>query len=232
MKASPPGLAPSTTSSAPEEFWAALDPALRFELAGMARRRSYARGQALFHRGQLPDRILILVSGRVKVTTATEEGREVVLAFRRPGALIGEQAALDRGARAATVYALEPVEVLSVQVDRFMAFLEQHPAVAVLLLKQLSRRLRESDAQRIEFSRFTTAQRIAARLLEFAEHFGPEALPVSHEELAGATGSSVESVDRGLHTMRSLGGVETGRREIRIVDANVLQRLLGAESEG
>src|SRR3954454_20595225 len=99
MEALPLGLAPPP-APAPDEFWDALGPGLRAELAAMARRRTYARGQALFHRGQLPDQVLVLASGRVKVTMTTEEGREVVLAFRRPGALIGEQAALDRGARA------------------------------------------------------------------------------------------------------------------------------------
>ena len=129
--------------------------------------------------------------------------------------------------------ALEPVEALCVPTDRFRAFLVAHPDVALLLLEMLSRRLRESDAKRIEFSSYATLQRVAARLLEFAERFGDEdseairiGLPLSQEELAGATGSSVESVGRALQTMRSLKCVETRRREIRILDIKALEDLL------
>jgi DNA-binding transcriptional regulator YhcF (GntR family) len=52
-------------------------------------------------------------------------------------------------------------------------------------------------------------------------------LPISQEELAGATGSSLESVERALQTMRSLKCVQTRRREIRVLDREALEALRG-----
>lgn len=192
--------------------------------------RTFARGQALFHEQQIADRVLVLRSGRVKVT-ATRRGREIVLAFRGPGDLLGDLAALDGEPRSATVYAVERVEVLAIGAPAFRAFLQSQPAVALALAQMLGRRLRDADAKRIEFSLYTTIERIAVRLVEFAQRYGLDdrsgsiALPLSQEELAGATGASLESVGRALQTMRSLGCIETRRREIRIIDRQALEAL-------
>ena len=198
----------------------------------MAAMRTFARGQALFHEGQLADRVLILRAGRVKVTATTSNGREVVLAFRGPGELLGDQAALDGLPRSATISAVEPVQALSLSAEAFRSFLAAHPSVALTLLGMLSRRLRDADAKRIEFSAFTTIERVAARLLELSERFGHEeggsiriGLPLSQEELAGATGASIESVGRALQTMRALKCIETRRREIRVLDREALEAL-------
>src|SRR6185369_16209679 len=98
--------------------------------------------------------------------------------------------------------------------------------------QMLSRRLREADAQRIEFSTFTTMGRVAARLLELSDRFGREengrihiSLPITQEELAGSTGSSLESVGRALQTMRSLKCIETRRRDIQVLNRQTLEAL-------
>jgi CRP-like cAMP-binding protein len=227
----PSALAPAVTTR--DDFWAAVGPDAAAELVAQGAWRTFARGQALFHRGQIPDRVLVLRRGRVKVTLSTSSGREVVLAFRGPGELVGELSAFGGGSRSATIHAVERVEALCVATDAFRAFVASHPGVALVLLELLAERLRYSDAKRIELSTSTTIQRVAGRLLEFAERFGFEepgairiALPLSQEELAGAAGASVESVGRALQTMRSLHCVETRRREIRILDATALQRFL------
>lgn len=214
-----------------DDFWSQLDPRDARELLASGVVRGFVRGQALCYEGQVLDRILILRSGMVKVTSTTAEGREVVLAFRTPGELIGELTALDDRPRAATVVAVEPVEALALSPDAFRSFLEEHAAVCLALLRVVSLRLRDADAKRIEFARFDTMGRIAVRLIELSERFGREqddgvriTLPLSQEDLAGLTGSSLRSVSRALEEMRSLRWIETGRRDIRILDRAALER--------
>jgi CRP-like cAMP-binding protein len=195
--------------------------------------RTFSRGETLFHEHQLSDRVLIVRVGMIKVTSMTSSGREVVLAFRGPGEIVGELAALDGEPRSATVRAVERSVALSLSAEDFRGFLEARPAVGLVLLRILGRRLRDADAKRIEFSGHTTMERVAVRLLEFCERFGLEevsgavriTLPLTQQELAGATGSSIESVGRALQTMRALKCIETGRREIRIVDRQRLAAL-------
>jgi CRP/FNR family cyclic AMP-dependent transcriptional regulator len=218
--------------TAAEDFWSALDAAAARDLTARGTPQSFARGRALFYEGQMPDRVMVLRAGRVKVAVTTPAGREVVLAFRGPGELVGEQSALDGEPRSASIVAVDPVQALVLTHHAFRAFLADHPVAALALLRLLSLRLREADAKRIEFSTFTTIGRIAARLLELGDRYGDEqdgalriALPLTQEELAGATGSSLESVGRALQTMRSLKCVETRRREIWILDRQALEAL-------
>jgi CRP-like cAMP-binding protein len=214
-----------------DDFWSQLDPRDAQALLASGVVRGFVRGQALCYEGQVLDRVLILRSGMVKVTSTTAEGREVVLAFRAPGELVGELTALDDRPRAATVVAVEPVEALALSPSAFRAFLQSHASACLALLRAVSLRLRDADAKRIEFARFDTMGRIAVRLIELSERFGREqedgvriTLPLSQEDLAGLTGSSLRSVSRALEEMRALGWIETGRRDIRILDRAALER--------
>jgi CRP-like cAMP-binding protein len=222
------------SASRVDDFQAALDDAAANALRERGQACSYARGRTMFHEGQVPDRVLLLRTGVVKVRLVTTGGREVVLAFRGPGELVGEQSALDGSPRSATIVAVEPVEALAFTQAAFRRFLLDHPDAALALLAIMSRRLREADARRAEFSALPALGRVASRLLEFSDRFGLEqddgririSLPITQEELAGATGASIESVGRALQTMRSLGYVETGRREILLLDRAALEGLV------
>jgi CRP/FNR family cyclic AMP-dependent transcriptional regulator len=194
--------------------------------------RRFARGQALMHQGQVPDRVVLVQAGRVKVYSTTGNGKEVVLAVRGPGELVGELSALDDEPRSASVVAVDDVEAVVLSSAEFRGFLLEHPPAALMMLQMLSRRLRDADTKRIEYLAFNTAGRVASRIVEMAERFGEEAgdgvieleLPLTQEELAGWTGSSQESVGRALQTMRRLGWIETGRRQIRVLDLDSIRR--------
>ena len=77
---------------------------------GVARR--FDRGSALFHERQLSDRVMILLDGRVKIASVSDDGREAVLAFRGPGEVLGELSAIDGQPRSASVIAVDPVRAL------------------------------------------------------------------------------------------------------------------------
>jgi CRP/FNR family transcriptional regulator, cyclic AMP receptor protein len=193
--------------------------------------RRFARGQALLHEGQTPDRVLLLRSGRVKVYSTTAGGKDVVLAVRGPGELVGELSALDQQPRSASIVAVDAVEAVVLSPADFRGFLGEHPAAALALLGALSRRLRDADAKRSEFVAFNTLGRVALRIVEMTERFGEVdgdaidlELPLSQEDLAGWTGSSLESVGRALQTMRGLGWLETRRRRIRVLNLEAIRR--------
>jgi CRP/FNR family cyclic AMP-dependent transcriptional regulator len=211
-------------------FLGVLSAPERDALEERASRRRHTRGAVLFHEHDDSDRIVVVLSGRVKVSTVTEDGREVVLAFRGPGDLVGELSAIDRRPRSATVSAVEPVEALTLAASEFRAFLHAHPRVALLLLEMLTRRLRDADRKRVEFAAHDTVGRVSARLVELAEAHGRPAgggveitLPLSQEELAGWTGASREAVGKALQLMRGLGWVATQRRRITVLDLEALR---------
>lgn len=228
-------------SSSRTAAWPADDPAIGFlgaidsdqanQLRERAVVRRFRKGQTLFHQGGSSDRVVVLLSGRVKVSTIAGDGKEIVLAFRGPGDLLGELSAIDGKPRSATVEAIEPVEALAIAAADFRSFLIANPDISLLLLRMLSRRLRDADRKRVEFGAYDTVGRVSARLVELAERYGEPAarglrigLPLSQEELAGWTGSSREAVSKALQTLRKVGWVVTERRRITVLDLEALRR--------
>ncbi len=201
------------------------------DLHAAGRRASYGAGVTLFHHGDDAGSVLVLLAGRAKVATLSSAGREVIVAVRGPGDLVGEMAAIDDEPRSATVTTLEPVEVLLVPGSAFSAFLERNPRVALVILRMVAGRLRYADAQLADFAANDVVGRVSHRLVELSERFGTPgderieiALPLSQEELAAWTGASREAVSKALQLLRSLGIVETGRRHVTVLDIETLRR--------
>lgn len=195
--------------------------------------RHFARGATIVHQGEVPGRVVVIESGYAKVTATTEEGKDVVLAFRGPGDVLGEVAALSGMPRSATVRALEPIDSIAVPVGDFEALLEQHPRVALELLRVVIDRLREADRQQFEFAAYQTLGRIARRLVELAERFGEPcddgveiSLRISQEELAGWAGASREATSKALHDLREIGLIDTQRRRLTVLSVDGLKGLV------
>lgn len=175
--------------------------------------------------------VLVLVSGRVKVSYLTRDGREVILDFRGPGELLGEIAVVDGNPRSNTVAAIEAVEALAMPATDFKALIASSPTLANELLQNMIRRFRDSDRKLIEFGASHTVGRVAARLVEMVERFGTVAssghvidLPITQDELAGWTGASREAVAKALQALRELGLITTERRRLTVLDLEGLKQ--------
>src|SRR6266508_2997346 len=91
------------------------------QLAAAMRRRSYRRGEVIFHEGDPGETLHLVCQGRLKAVLASESGEEAVLRIISPGQIFGEMALLDGAPRSATVVALEPVETASLSRRDFVA---------------------------------------------------------------------------------------------------------------
>ena len=209
----------------------ALDPESRADLRERARLRAYRPGSVLLYEGQLGAPVVAVVAGHVRVSVTTGTGRELVLAFRGPGAILGEIAALDRIHCSATHTAVDDVHAIVLTPEAFHAFLLARPEATIALLRLVGHRLRDGQRKRVEFAALDIPGRVAARVVELASRFGapqPDgsvliALPLSQEELATWIGASREATVKALSQLRERGWLETGRRRIRVVDLAALQ---------
>jgi CRP-like cAMP-binding protein len=142
--------------------------------------------------------VVVVLEGVARVSTLAGDGRELVLAFRGAGSILGELAALDHGKCSATVTAIDDLAVITLRSAEFHAFLHERPDAAIALLRLLGERLRDADRKRVEFAAMDTPGRVAARIVELADRFGetqPDgsiliSLTLSQEELATWVGSS------------------------------------------
>jgi CRP-like cAMP-binding protein len=204
------------------------------ELRSRAVTRHFARGATIMHQGEEPGRVLVIERGRAKVTVVTEDGSEVILAFREPGDMLGELSALGGARRVATVRAIEELDALAIAARDFDSYLEAQPRVALVILRVVIERLRDADRSQVEFAAHQTLSRVAGRLVELADRFGEPCdggvlitLPISQEELASWSGASREATSKALRDLRELGAVETRRRNITVRDVDLLKRLVG-----
>jgi CRP/FNR family transcriptional regulator, cyclic AMP receptor protein len=222
------------TDPEPDEFLARLGPVDREALCARGRRRQWPTGASLFLEGEQCSTVMIVVSGRVKVFSLTENGEEILLAVRGPGALLGELSAVDGAPRSASVAALEPVVALVVPLRSFVEFMRQHGDAAIALLQMVTGKLRDADRKRIEVAAHDIAGRVALRLVELADRFGePDgqgvriAVALSQDELAGWVGASREAVAKALRVLRDRGYVTTGRRTMTVLDLERLRLRAG-----
>lgn len=212
-------------------FWDGLTPESAAKLRESGTRRRHPRGSTLLNEGDIAGRVMIVESGQVKIGCLTPDGKEIVLAVRGPGQLLGELSAIDGQPVSASATALEDVDVISIPADRFKELLSDTPGVALQLIQLLCQRLRDADLKRGEFGALDAVSRVARRLTEMAERFGDTTseglrinLPLSQEEIAGWTGSSRESVSKALQALRSRGLIETHRKGITVLDLEGLRR--------
>lgn len=212
-------------------FIAMLGDEERTMLLGLSRRRRYRPNTLLFAEGDPSDAVFLIGSGRVKVTCSTENGREILLAVLDAGDLGGEVSALDGRPRSASGTALGLVEAFAIPSSRFQGFLREHPHVALTVLSRLCGKLRDADHTRVQNAVHTTPARVAQKLLDLVERFGERVgegmridVAISQQDLAGWTGSSRESVNKALATMRGRGWVRTHRQSLIVVDPTALAR--------
>ena len=220
-----------TTTHPGAGFLGDLDAADRAAFCTLARSRRFRTGSSLMYAGQAGTEVMVLVTGRVKVTYMTEDGREVILDFRGPGELLGEMAVVDGTPRSNSVQAVETVEALVMSAADFRSLVASRPTMASQLLRNTLQRFRDSDRKLIEFGASHTVGRVAARLLEMVERFGTKTesryvidLPITQEELAGWTGASREAVAKALHSLREGGLITTERRRFTVLDLAGLER--------
>jgi CRP/FNR family transcriptional regulator, cyclic AMP receptor protein len=201
------------------------------EQAGMVRR--FPRGDALFHQGDDPGMVLIIHSGRIKVSVVTPDGHDVMLGYLQPGTVLGDLAALDGEPRSTTAIAIDAVEAMGIPMLTFRTLLEERPGIMRALALIAAQRLRLADRQRVEFAAYDVLGRVARRIDELAES-GTETAEgieidagLSQEDLAAWTAASREAVSKALGAMRTLGWIETRRRVIVVLDRGALRRHAG-----
>jgi CRP/FNR family cyclic AMP-dependent transcriptional regulator len=218
------------------EFATALTEPEWLDLSARARPKRLPRGAYLLVEGAHSDVVYVLVSGRVKVLSATSEGIESVLALRGPGTLLGELSAIDNAPRSASVVAIDPVETLVLTSRAFTEFLLAQPRVGLVLVRTLISRVREADRRRTEFGALDTTSRVALRLVELAERFGADkeatgqvriTVPITQDELASWVGASREAAVKALRLLRARGWIETERRGLVVRDLDALKRWTG-----
>jgi CRP-like cAMP-binding protein len=200
----------------------------------IARPKRLHAEQVLFSRGDAAESVYALVSGRVHVVAASDEGKEVVLRILRAGDVFGELGLLYDGHRTATVVAAESCELLAIGRRDFLALLEKDARFSIQLLAVLAERISDLTDQLSDFVFHGLPVRLAKRLLALASAYGRETeeglrieANLSQQDLANLVGTSRESVNKQLRAWEEEGWVRLDHGEVILLRRDELRALAG-----
>ena len=185
-------------------------------LANACRVDHFASDAILFTQGDPTDRIWLVRQGRVKIVYQGEEGREVILEMISAGEAFGG-AVLFMPHHPATARSMEPTETVSFPSEFYARFLLDHPTVALKVIRMMgARHLSMMSLQILAGER--VERRLAYMLLKLAERVGradPQGtlitIPLSRQDLADMTCTTLETTIRIMSRLRSQGLIETRR---------------------
>lgn len=206
-----------------------LSPQERTEVRARCRRRRFAAGEHLFHKGDMGDALHYIDRGRVLVLVESSGGDIVAFGVLGQGQSFGEQALLDpRARRTATVRALEPTETLALSRSDFESLRSMHPHLERVLTNVLAEQVRRLSERLVEALTEPVEVRVYRRLAELGAVYEvtdtEEPIPFTQDQVAAMAGARLRITNRVLNEARRDGVLSTRRRRIVVHDWDALRR--------
>jgi len=199
-------------------------------LAEMVQYRRYPKGAFIIGQNEAGTSMFLLVSGRVKVSIANPEGRELVLNHLEAPAHFGEMALVDGKPRSSDVIAVTDVELFSLDGKDLSAAIQLQPRLALTLIATLSNRLRHT-INRLEDMAFHDATHRVMRVVLNVATAGletrgtPIVQGMTHYDIATLAGTSRETASRVISMLARQGVVTTKGRRIVVNLEALMERL-------
>jgi CRP/FNR family transcriptional regulator, cyclic AMP receptor protein len=218
-------------------FWGLLSPKEQETLSGLGRTSVFPAGATMCVEGEPTTHVFVLMTGWVKIFSTTSEGREIVLALRGDGDVVGEVSGMTTGHRNATVEAVDRVRALIVRHEAFSSFLDSSPGASRAYRRVVTQKWNDADTMLRSRAVTTGGQRLAGLLLDLAGRHGRGSdgvihlvMPLSQEELASLAGTSRATVTRALSNWRKRGFIRTGQRRVTIINLKGLRQVAGQQA--
>jgi CRP/FNR family transcriptional regulator, cyclic AMP receptor protein len=209
-----------------------LRPEERERLVTYMRVARHPPRSVLFRKGDPGANMMIVLKGRVKICTHSEDGKELVLNLINPGEVFGEIALLDGSDRTADAVTLDQCEMLVLERRDFVPFLGRHPEACMRLFAVLCERVRRTSELLEEALFLEGASRLAKRLVRLAEIFGEPTgggirigLRLSQQQLGNMVGMSRESMNKQLGQWRREDLIRMDDGYITIPDLDRLREI-------
>jgi CRP-like cAMP-binding protein len=210
-------------------LFAGLDAAELDAILSEARSARYAKNTAVFEQGGDVHSFFLLLHGHVRATKTTPAGQQIVVRYVAPGEIFGVAPAIGLTTYPATATAVDDSVVLVWPSAAWPRLVAQHPALATNTLQTVGSRLQETHTRVMEMSTQQVERRIAHALLRLAKQAGRKVekgveidFPISRQDIAEMTGTTLHTVSRTLSAWENQGLVESGRQRIVLRDPHRL----------
>lgn len=219
-------------------MFAGLAPAEQDDLLREARSVRYPKGSAIFEQGAEIDRFFVLLHGHLRVEKTTAQGHQTVVRYVSAGELFGVAQAMNLSHYPATAVAAVDSIALAWPSSSWARLTARYPSLAGSVMQTIGNRLQDTQTRVIEISNEQVEQRVAHALLRLAKQAGRKVeagieidFPISRQDIAEITGTTLHTVSRILSAWETQGLVEGGRQRIVLRDSHRLHLLAESTDE-
>jgi CRP-like cAMP-binding protein len=188
--------------------------------------------EAYFEQGAEATHFFLLINGRLKVTQVTPDGQQIIVRVVHPGDLFGFARALRRSDYPGTALGVIESLALCWPTDLWPQFIDRSPHLALSALNTIGQRLEEAHIRIREMSTEEVERRVAHTVIRLCKQAGRAEgngiridFPISRQDIAEMTGTTLHTVSRILSAWESIGLVEGGRQKLLVCDPAGLQAL-------
>lgn len=217
--------------------FAGMDEAAFDQLLTHAVYRAVSKGSAVFKQGEEAHQFYLLLQGRLKVMQVTADGQQIIVRVVNPGDLFGFALALGRKDYPATPIAAVESAILAWPMSMMTDSMAHNPALAVNAMQMIGRRLDAAHSRIREISTQEVEQRVAHAVLRLAREAGIKEnggvridFPVSRQDIAELTGTTLHTVSRIISQWQTKGWVEGGRQSLLVRNLRHLKLIAEGES--
>src|SRR4030088_551065 len=213
-----------------------LEPEARAQLSRYANHSTLKRGATIVSKGDPGNSLVVVVSGTVKISISSPDGRSAILNLIGPGEIFGEVALLDGRVRTADATANTNCEIYVIDRRDFIPFVRSQPALAMKLIELLCERLRWTSDQVEEVILQNLPGRLASALLRLTEKHklapAGRTIAITQQEISEMVGMTRESINKQLRAWAARDWVRLEHGAIVVLNAEMLRELTEAGSGG
>ena len=209
--------------------FAGLAPAELNAILSEARSIRYPKNSAVFEEGGDAHSFFVLLHGHVRASKTTPAGQQVVVRYVTPGEIFGVAPAIGLTKYPATATAVDDSVALAWPSAAWPRLVARHPALATNTLQTVGNRLQETHTRVVEMSTQQVERRVAHALLRLARQAGRKVeqgveidFPISRQDIAQMTGTTLHTVSRTLSAWEARGLVESSRQKIIVREPHKL----------
>ncbi|HNM78170.1 MAG TPA: Crp/Fnr family transcriptional regulator [Tepidiformaceae bacterium] len=197
-------------------------------LIPMLTERQFKPRQVLFQAGDPPERVYLLLKGRVKIYQVAENGKEIILDVVGKGGVVGDMAIVEDGERTACAQAIDDTVAVSISWEDFSHVLQRSPKLGFVMMELMARRLAGMQRTFMNIVSKPVSARLADVLLNRQER-GMIHLGLTHQELAQTIGTSRETVTALLSRFVTLGAITPMADGYLILDEDLLDDIANGD---
>ncbi len=213
-------------------YFADLEPEAFEQLCRYAKHATLKRGASIFSKGDPGNSLVAVISGTVKISVSSADGRSAILNLIGPGEIFGEIAVLDDQPRTADATANTNCEIFVIDRREFLPFVRSQPALAMKFIELLCARLRWTSDQVEQIILQNLPGRLASALIRLTEKHktapGGRTIAITQQEISEMVGMTRESINKQLRAWAARNWVRLEHGAIVVLNVEMLRELAEA----